>query len=469
MAISFQSFGGAREVTGSKHLFTVGGSRILLDCGMFQGHRKETDAKNRKLPFDPATLDAVVLSHGHFDHSGNLPTLVKLGYEGSIYATSASRDIANLVLMDSAYLMAKDYEWLCKKEPKKEALPPLFDERDVLHCMDHFVTIGWHRKFQLPGGVDAELYNSGHILGSSLIKLKMPDASGKPVDVLFTGDVGRPGMPIIPPPEPFPSVDYLICEGTYGNRKHDPLGDAQRQLGEVIRETSKHGGKVIIPSFAIGRTQELIYYLHLLKDAGEIPDLDIFVDSPMAINATGIFKVHPECYGESVRQAFLDHHDNPFGFNGLTYITDVEKSKRLNDRVDPCIIISGSGMCEGGRILHHLKNNITNSVNTILVVGFMAEGTLGRSIADRIPVVKIFGNPYPLRARVKILNTFSGHADYEDILGYVAKMDLQRLKCMYLVHGENSALENLKGLLLAAGVRRVEIVEPEQVYALDQA
>ncbi len=468
MGMVLRSFGGAGEVTGSKHLVTVdGGARILLDCGMFQGRRKETDVKNRELPFDPAKLDAVVLSHGHFDHSGNLPTLVKHGYEGNIHCTSASRDIANLVLMDSAHIMAKDYEWMLKKMPDKEAVPPVFDERDVLKVMDHFVTLGWHRRFLLPGGVEGELFNSGHILGSSLVKLTRKNAGGGTTGVLFTGDVGRPGMPIIPPPESFPDVDYLICESTYGNRKHDPIADARTQLAAVIRETAARGGKIIIPSFAIGRTQELIFFLHLLSDAKEIPELDIFVDSPMAVNATGIFRIHPECYGESIRKAFLDHHDNPFGFERLTYITDVEKSKKLNDRKDPCIIISGSGMCEGGRILHHLKNNIADPRNTVLVVGFMAQNTLGRAIADRRPSVKIFGDSYPLRAKVKILNTFSGHADYEDLTRFVGAMDLQRLRRAYLVHGESDALESMKTRLLERGVREVVVVAPGVDYPLE--
>jgi len=284
--------------------------------------------------------------------------------------------------------------------------------------------------------------------------------------VAFTGDLGRVGMPIIRDPDLLPPVDYLLLDGTYGNRLHDPIEDAERQLAEVIRDTARKGGKIIIPSFAIGRTQELIYYLHLLCDKGEIPNLDIFVDSPMAVNATSIFRVHQECYDDSIRQAFIDHHANPFGFEQLHYITNLSESKKLNDRLDPCIIISSSGMCEGGRILHHLKNNIGDPRNTILVVGFMAENTLGRAIADRKPVVKIFGNPYPLRARVKILNTFSAHADYSDIRQYVSQLDLGRLRRIYLVHGESDALTHLRQVLLEAGVKSVEAVEPGKEYRL---
>ncbi len=465
MGVILQSFGAAGEVTGSKHMLKTGGKKILVDCGMFQGRRAESDAKNREIPFDPETLDAVVLTHGHFDHCGNLPTLVKQGYTGNIYATSATRDIANLVLMDSAHIMAKDYEWLQKKDPKKAVFPPLFDERDVLAALERFVTLGFHRRFDLPAGVQAEFYNSGHILGSAFAKMGFDAPAGRR-EIIFTGDIGRRGMPIIPAPEPFPSADYLVCESTYGNRLHEPVNDSQRQLADVINETVKKGGKIIIPAFAIGRTQELIYFLHLLKDDNLIPDLDIFVDSPMAVNATSIFRVHPECYGEEIHRAFLDHHENPFGFSKLTYVTDAEASKKLNERKDPCIIISSSGMCEGGRILHHLKNNIGNPANTVLVVGFMAANTLGRMIADRLPVVRIFGDSYPLKSRVKILNTFSGHADYEDIRSYVKAMDLKRLKKVFLVHGETAALANLKQVLLGSGVAAVEIVEPGREYEL---
>lgn len=464
--IRFQSFGAAREVTGSKHLFEADGHRFLLDCGMFQGRREESQRKNQLLPFDPKTLEGVVLSHGHYDHCGNLPTLVKQGYDGNIYSTSATRDIANLILMDSAHIMAKDYEWMRKKEPRKQAFEPLYSERDVIDAMDHFVTLSYHRSFPLVPGVSCELYNSGHILGASMVVVSFDRGGGEPLRLAFTGDLGRKGLPIIRDPEELPPVDYLMCDSTYGNRLHEPIDDAQKQLAAVIRETAKKGGKIIIPSFAVGRTQELIYFLHLLKDAKAIPDLDIFVDSPMAVSATAIFKVHQECYDEDVRKAFLDHHENPFGFDRLYYVTDLEDSKRLNERVDPCIIISASGMCEAGRILHHLKNNIGDPRNTILVVGYMAENTLGRALADRKQSVNIFGEPYPLRARVKILNTFSGHADYQDIKRFVKQMDLQRLKKVFLVHGEDAALENLRTELLGIKVKAVEVVENSRVNVL---
>jgi metallo-beta-lactamase family protein len=462
-SVSFTSYGAAREVTGSKHMLNVDGHDYLIDCGMFQGRREETYQRNRVLPFDPASLRGVVLSHGHFDHCGNLPSLTRLGYDGNIFSTPATRDIANLIMMDSAHIMAKDYEWLRKKEAGKMAYQPIFEERDVLRTVDQFVTVGYGREFSLDGDMKCQFLDAGHILGSSVVILTFPAKNGRDeLKIAFTGDLGRPGMPILRDPDPLPPVDYIICEGTYGNRLHDPIEDAKEQLGEVIRDTAAKGGKVVIPSFAVGRTQELVYFLHLLKDEQKIPDLDIFVDSPMAVNATGIFRVHQECYDEETHQAFLDHHKNPFGFEGLHYVSDVSESKAINNRPDPCIIISSSGMCEAGRILHHLKNNMTDPKNTILIVGFMAANTLGRAIADRKPEVSIFGNKMPLKARVKILNTFSAHADYRDITEYVGRTDLSRLKKVFLVHGEDEALTHLKGELEVAGVKAVEIVDPDK-------
>jgi len=463
MAISFTSYGAAEEVTGSKHLFSVNNQNILVDCGMFQGHRAECYEKNRVLPFSPKEIDAVLLSHGHFDHCGNLPSLTMNGYDGNIYSTTATRDIANLIMMDSAHIMAKDYEYMRKK--KRASFKPIYTERDVLKVLNNFVTLNYHRKFMVANNLFCEFLNAGHILGSSVVSLNIKRRNDE-IRVAFTGDIGRPKMPILAAPDPLPNVDYLICEGTYGNRLHDPISQSHHKLAMIIRDTINSGGKVIIPSFAVGRTQELVYFLHVLKDRKKIPDVDIFVDSPMAVNATGIFKVHQECYNESVRQAFIDHHTNPFGFKKLTYITDINKSMELNKRTEPCIIISSSGMCEAGRIQHHLKNNISNPNNSIVIVGYMAENTLGRALVERQPVVKIFGNPYSLKARVHILNTFSAHADYNDILHYVKAMDLKRLRKIFLVHGERDALANLRELLLGIGVKKVEVVKANKKYLL---
>ena len=464
MRISLKSHGGSREVTGTKHLISVGDQQILLDCGMFQGHRDDTYRRNKELPFDVKGLAAVILSHGHFDHSGNLPTLGKEGYDGFIYATDATRDIANLILQDASHIMAKDFEWLQKKG--KPANVPLYNIEDVANTMSMFACFGHHRAFPVIPGVKCEFYEAGHILGSSVVRLRIQDGKEERT-IAFTGDLGRPGMPIIKPPEKIPTPDYLIMESTYGNRLHEPIDDAEEQLAQVIAETFAKGGKVIIPSFAVGRTQELVYYLHKLRLQGKLSETTkIYVDSPMGIRATGLFQLHQECFNEDLRKDFLENRIDPFGFPGLIFTADQQQSMAINEIKEPCIIIASSGMCEAGRILHHLKNNVGDPKNTVLVVGFMAENTLGRSLADKKPVVTIFGTEYARRARVKILNTFSGHADRDDLVGYVRQLDLARLKKVFLVHGENAALENLKSLLLGIGVRAVEIVEPETEYPL---
>jgi metallo-beta-lactamase family protein len=467
MSLQYSSYGAAKEVTGSKHLFTFEGQRILLDCGVFQGKRLEAWEKNLKLPFDAKDINEVILSHGHYDHCGNLPTLVKQGYKGNIYATPASRDIANLIMMDAAHIQQLDAAFLCRKYPEKHFCTPLYEAKHVLAALEQFVTINYRRPFTVAGGVTAEFYEAGHILGSAMTLLTFPKRDGKAGPrVLYTGDVGRPNMPIHRDPDPFPDADYILCEGTYGNRLHDPIDDAMAQLATVVSETFAKGGKVIIPAFAVGRTQELIYFLHLLSDAKRIPVCDIFVDSPMAVNATSIFRVHPECYDEKIHEQFLAHHKNPFGFGKVKYLVDAEESKALNERTEPCIIISSSGMCEGGRILHHLKNNIGDERNTILIVGYMGANTLGRRLADRQPEISIFGQRYPLKARVKILNTFSGHADYEDLLHYLSKVDRKRVKALFLVHGDTDALLAFKPKIESLGFSKVIIPEPGQAFNL---
>ena len=453
------SYGAAREVTGSNHLIDTGNSRIMIDCGMFQGHRIESERKNKTMDYDPSTIDALVLTHGHCDHCCRIPLLVKNGFKGNIYATPATRDIASLVMADTAHIQQKDAKWLQKKRPG-HPFTPLFDNEDVTKSLDQFVTISYNREFYLPDGIKGEFFDAGHILGSALTILTFPDGTR----MGFTGDLGRAGLPIIRDPQTIPDVDYLVCESTYGNRLHDPIDDAMNELAQVVSETYERGGKVIIPAFAVERTQEVIYFLHRLMDDGLVPRMDIYIDSPMASNATTIFRVHQECYDETVREHFLADYKNPFGFENLHYTTDVSESKRLNDIDKPMIIVSSSGMCEAGRILHHLKNNIEDPKNTVIIVGFMAANTLGRRIADRLPEVKIFGQPYKLKARVKILNTFSAHADYNEILDYLGKLDKTRLKRVFLVHGEDDALESLRDKMGEIGVGNIQIVEPKTEY-----
>ncbi len=450
------SWGAAREVTGSNHMLEVAdGIRLLVDCGMFQGRRHEAEAKNREFPYDPASIAGVVLTHGHCDHSCRLPLLVARGFTGNIHATPATRDIAGLIMADTAHIQVKDAEWLRKKNPG-HPFEPLFGPEEVLTTLDHFVTVSYGRDFDLPGGCRGRFVDAGHILGSALACIEAPDGTR----IGFTGDLGRKGLPIIRCPQRLPDLDYLVCEATYGNRLHDPVEDARRELAEVIRDTVRRGGKIIIPAFAVERTQEVVYYLQQLIADGEIAPIDVFVDSPMACNATSIFRVHQECFEDDLREDYIARRVDPFGFEQLRYTRTVAESMAINQRREPCVIISSSGMCEAGRILHHLKNNIENPANTILIVGYMAANTLGRRIADREPQVRIFGKPYALKARVKILNTFSAHADYRDLREYVTQFDLARLRKVFLVHGESEAMEHLRDKLLAAGVRAVEPAEP---------
>ncbi|MEJ2633707.1 MAG: MBL fold metallo-hydrolase [Calditrichia bacterium] len=461
------SWGAAEEVTGSKHFLQVGDNTVMIDCGAFQGRRAEAEEKNRNWQFDAARVNSVILTHAHYDHCGLLPLMPKKGFQGNIYTTPASRDLASLIMMDSAHIQAKDIEFLRKRARKKGEefdKQPLFNEKDVVNCLDYFVTISYQRTFFLGDGIKATFYDAGHILGSALTILDI-NKNGQKMSVGFSGDLGRKNLPILRDPAIIPPVDYLVLESTYGNRLHDPIDLAMDKLADVINRTVSRGGKIIIPSFAVERTQELVYYLHLLTDQNRIPRIPVYVDSPMATNATSIFRVHQECYDDETREAFLVHHKNPFGFNELHYITSQEESQELNQLNEPAIIISSSGMCEAGRILHHLLHNIEDSRNTVLIVGYMAENTLGRKIQEKQPEVKIFGDFYKLKAEVDVLNSFSAHADYNDIMEYVSHLDFHRLKEIFLVHGEPEAQENLKKLLEEKGYKTT-IIKYEQKYTL---
>ncbi len=467
MQVELFSHGAAEEVTGSKHFIRAQGRQIMIDCGAFQGKRKQADEKNRRWPFDAQKVNATVLTHAHFDHSGLLPVLVKKGYTGNVYSTPATRDLSSLVMMDSAHIQAKDIEYLRKKAAKKGEtfdLEPLYTEDDVVKALDHFVTVSYHRTFWLEDGIKATFYDAGHILGSASVLLEI-NRNGQKMRIGFSGDLGRKNLPIIRDPEILPDVDYLVMESTYGHRLHDPIDSAMDKLADVINRTVDRGGKIIIPAFAVERTQELIYFIHLLNDQGRIPKIPVYVDSPMAVNATAIFRVHQECYDQETRDAFLKHHENPFGFNEVRYITNVEESKRLNGLKEPAIIISSSGMCEAGRILHHLANNIENPRNTIMIVGFMAEHTLGRRIKEEQPEVKILGDYYKLRAEVVTMNAFSAHADYSEILEYIEQLNYKKLKGIFLVHGEPDAQSHLKSLLEAKHYK-THIVKYGETYSL---
>ncbi|GAB1432437.1 MBL fold metallo-hydrolase [Spirochaetota bacterium] len=469
MAITFCSEGAAREVTGSKHIINVDGLRYLVDCGAFQGKREESDRKNRALVKDPDKLEAVILSHAHYDHSGLLPLLSKRGYEGNIYSTPATRDLANLIMMDSASIQARDAEYLAKQAAKKGSSfdwQPLYDEKDAIKATEQFVTVSYGRQFSIGPNFKAQFLDAGHILGSATIQASITDKNGKVARIGFSGDLGRPNKPIIRDPEPMGPVDYLVLDSTYGDRQHESSIDAMERLADIVNKTAERGGKIIIPAFAIERTQELVYYFHMLVDQNRIPKIPIWVDSPMAVNATSIFQVHPECYDEEIHQAFLKHHKNPFGFNELHFSTSVNDSKKLNQLDSPAVIISADGMCEAGRIQHHLIHNISDDRNTILMVGYAAVNTLGRRIKDGQKEVRIHGDLFRVKARVEEIKAFSAHADYVESWDWIKAMDLSCLKTVFLVHGEDKALKAMKNYLEGKGLMDVRIVEPGAAYSL---
>lgn len=468
MNISFYSFGACQEVTGSKHFIKTGDTVIQIDSGMFQGSRRKAYKKNRELDFSPADVNAILLTHAHFDHSGALPIMLKNGFQGPIYATSATRDISSIILMDSAYIQKKDHDYLMEKkskypERKLTIYEPFYTSQDVINTMQNFITVDYHRKFHPSPGIQAEFFDAGHILGSSMIQLNVEDK----LNIAFSGDLGRRNLPIIKDPEILPAMDYLVLEGTYGDRIHASIGMGQHELAEIINKAARRKGKIIIPAFTIERTQELIYFIHLLLLNRKIPKIPIYIDSPMAVNATSVFTMHPECFDQHTFDHFTSKHKNPFGFDNINYITATRDSIALNSKPGPAVIISASGMAENGRILHHLKNNIGDSRNIIAIVGFMAENTLGRRLVERQKEVKIFGKMYPVNAEIHTLNAFSAHADYRETINWLNRHDLSRLKGIFLVHGEKKALHSLKSKLIAAGIKRVEITRYGQTYPLD--
>lgn len=450
--------GAAGEVTGSKHLIEVNGKRIVLDYGMFQGNRAEATVKNREFLVRPNKIDAVILSHAHIDHSGNIPTLVKGGYKGPIYTTHATRDLAAYMLMDSGFIQEREADYINQRNKKKgkEEVSPLYTSDDARNALGQFVGMNYDHPFEVVPGVLASFREAGHILGSAQVALIIDDFETKKQHILvFTGDLGRKNLPLLRDPYQVERADILIMESTYGNRFHTSLLDVEGDLEKVVNDACRKGGKIIIPAFALERTQEIVYHLNILFKENKIPEIPIYVDSPLAVNLTQIFTAHPECLDKETWQIFLKDQKNPFGFGRLKYITDVEDSKALNDYRGPCIIISSAGMCEHGRILHHLKNNIEDPKNTILIVGYMAQNTLGRKILEKQSMVKIFGEPYHLRAKVVVMDAFSAHADRSDLLDYVAH--IRDLKKIFLVHGEQSQGDILKEILLSQGHKDITV------------
>jgi metallo-beta-lactamase family protein len=437
-------WGAAQVVTGSMHQLTVGDGCYLLDCGEYQGRREEAAERNRNFPFPCKDVSAVMLSHAHIDHSGNLPLLVKNGFHGPIYTSAATADLCRPMLADAASLQEHDAAFLSKRNLRRKSLnvpsvpidavvEPLYTTQDAEATFPLFRPVAMHTPTPIGPGVVYQSFEAGHIFGSTTMRLEL-ESGGQKIRLGYTGDLGRPGLPIIRDPEPMPAVDYLIIESTYGNRVHDPIQSVAQKVADIVNRTYQRGGKMIVPAFAVGRTQQLVLILHELIQANAIPKFPIFVDSPLAVNVTEVFRKHPELYDEEARK-FLSDHGEPFGFQLLTYVRDVNQSKALNDLRGPFMVISASGMCEGGRVLHHLKNNIGDPRNTILLTGYQAENTLGRKIEEQRDEVPIFGELMRLRAEVQKLDALSGHADREEMLTWM-KPIAAGLKKVFLVHGE---------------------------------
>jgi metallo-beta-lactamase family protein len=447
LALGFH--GAAGSTTGSRHLLTVDDKNILLDCGMYQGRRKDTIERNMKFTFSPRSIHSVLLSHAHIDHSGDLPLLVKQGFGGPIYCTPATRDLCSVMLRDSGHIQEKDAEWLRKRNAqrnRREEVEALYTVADAEEAMQHFRSVPYHQKENVLKEVQAQFIDAGHILGSSAVLVDIM-RSGRKYRLAFSGDIGRKGLPLLRDPEIPTDVDWLIMEATYGARTHDPISQAKQELRDTIVKVSARGGKIIVPSFSVERTQEIVYYLNQIYRENNVHQIPIFVDSPLAINVTDIFKLHADCFDEETHRE-IEANQNIFEFTRLTYVKDVEASKKLNEIRTPCMIISASGMCEAGRIRHHLANSIEDPKNCIMFVGYQAEGTLGRSIVERKPEVNIFGEPYRLRAEVVTLNTMSGHADKNDLFDYAAQVKAKgKLKKVFLVHGETDGLAELGGRL----------------------
>ena len=454
--MKIQFIGGARTVTGSQHLLFINGRKILLECGLFQGHRKETYEKNKNFIFNPAEIDAMILSHAHIDHSGNIPNLVKNGFNGCIYATAATVDLCQIMLRDSAYLQERDIYWVNKKRKKKKQAPvePIYSIEDVEQAMTQFIGVQYNRQLEIYPGITLTFRDAGHILGSASILLEIEE-NGRRIRLGFSGDIGRPVMPVIRTPDKLRDLDALIMESTYGNRLHSKVEDVEEELAMIVRQCTEDRGKIIIPAFAVGRTQLLVYMLHKLSDQNRIPQIPIYVDSPLAVNATNVFRAHPECFDRETYRVFLEDGTDPFGFRNLSYTRSVEDSKELNGKKEPMIIISASGMAEGGRILHHLANNVGNPKNLVLFVGYAAQHTLARRIMDGDKKVNIFGEKFEIRCKVRKMDYFSAHADQGELIDYLRLNMKEKLKNIFLVHGEQEQALPLREKLVRKGYRNV--------------
>jgi len=452
------------------HLLRVGGSRILLDCGLYQGRRKHAFERNRNFPFDPSSIDAVILSHAHIDHSGNLPTLVRAGFRGKIFATPATRDLCRHMLVDSAHIQKSDVRYVNRRRRRQGKRPfePLYLIGDARKALGRFRPVRYGRVFEPAPGIRASFMDAGHILGSASVILDLTEKT-RTRRLVFSGDIGRRGLPILRDPQIPPDADYVIMESTYGNREHEPPSKAREFLRHHAEATYESRGKLLVPAFAVGRTQELVYGLNQLWEDGELPPVDVFVDSPLAINVTEVYGRHPECYDREMLDTMArDSDGDPLGFRRLRYVRSAAESKTLNTRAGPAIIIAASGMCEGGRILHHLRNHLGNRSTTVLFVGYQAEHTLGRRLLEGNREVRVLGAPVEVRARTVRADAYSAHADRTGLLTWAESVrDRGRVTRYFLVHGEEDSAAALAENLRAAGTATVEVPERGSAFTLD--
>jgi metallo-beta-lactamase family protein len=434
--------GAARSVTGSRHLLEINGRRILLDCGLFQGRREESEHRNRQMGFNAGDVDSVILSHAHIDHSGAIPALVKNGFKGPVFATPATADLCDVMLRDSAHIQERDVETVNRREglTGARAKRPLYTEEDATRAATRFRPQPYHRPFEAGDGVIATFLDAGHILGAAMVRLDIRE-QGRRRTLVFSGDLGRDCLPIVRDPEKVDRADVLLLETTYGNREHEPVEDIERDLCELVTRTVERKGKILIPAFAVGRTQQITYMLNNLSAAGRIPSVPVFVDSPLALETTDVFRKHPDCWDPKMVKLLQQRNDaDPFGFRMLTYIRTVDESKKLNDLGGPAVIIAASGMCESGRILHHLANHAQNDRNLILIVGYQAEGTLGRRIVEGETHLRILGREVERRAKVVKMNALSAHAGRSELQTYFRGFK-NRVRNLFLVHGEPAQSE----------------------------
>jgi metallo-beta-lactamase family protein len=458
--------GAAQEVTGSAHVLTVNGKNVLLDCGLYQGKRKEAFEKNRKFPYDPATLDAVILSHAHMDHSGNLPTLVKKGYRGKIWCTDATADLCQIMFRDCAHIQELDVEYVNKKRAKQgqNLFEPLYTLADADEAAKHLSPVQYSQAFSPVEGLEVSFHDAGHIIGSAFTAIDARE-NGTRARIMFTGDIGRKDIPILQDPVPVRDIDYLITESTYGDRLHPPAQDVEAKMATLVNTICRTKGKIVIPSFSIGRTQHLVYVLNKLHSEGRIGSVPVYVDSPLSSAATDVYSKHEECWDQDAKH-FLLNEGRPFSFQGLHYTESIEESKRLNDMSGPMIIISASGMAEAGRILHHLKNTISFPQNVILIVGYMAENTLGRRIADKARTVKIFGDEYPRKAQVEVIGALSAHADKNEMIDYFEKCGPESIKHAFCVHGDPEVFPVFEAALKGIGMQSLSAPKPGDSFEL---